>query len=185
MMYARIMNERVLEDKYGGDMLLYYIDHDPQEAWHMIARWYFDNLCDSLQKRGIDIVLTMPYEHAIACLGKQFYTGYSRLYALNRYSKQQTFHDYDTETSKEERTKWREEVWDGILTCMIEVSNLIGDYLKHYYDSSFANDYFSLLGVVDARTIYGLVYKTTEDLDDSSDHSQSDFTDGDYDTDDN
>ena len=176
------MDNHLLSERYGNDPLLYYIDHDIKKAWHIVAEWYLDDLYTLLENNSIEIMLTMsPYE-AITHLGNTFYTGYRRLYSINRYKTQQKIPDFDTESSDKQRNVWNCEVWPNIISCMIEVSHNLANDLKYQYDSTFANDFLSLSGSVDLRTIHGMIYKNNDVSDSSSIGSNEEHSDADYDS---
>lgn len=167
---------------YENDPFLYYINHDVKKAWHIVAKWYLDDLYKLLEKNGIDIVLTMSPNEAITHLGNTFYTGYRRLYNINRFKIQQNIPDFDTESTDTQRKIWKQEVWPDIISCMIEVSYNLVEYLKYNYNSSFASDFLSLSGSVDLRTIYGMIYKNNDQPDNSSIESTEEYSDVEYDS---
>lgn len=169
------MNSRLLYDTF-----LYYIDNDIKKAWYIVADWYLDDLYQLLNDRDINIVLTMSPDEAVTHLGNAFYTGYKRLYSFNR--TRQKYIDFDTESTDPEKREWRYEVWPDIISCMIKVSDNIGNDLKHQYNESFANDFLFLSGSVDSRTIYGMIFKNNNDPDDTSVESNGDHSDAEYDS---
>jgi len=174
------MNSRLLYEEYGNNTFLYYIDNDIKKAWHIVADWYLDDLYQLLDSKDINIVLAMSPDETVTHLGNAFYTGYRKLYSFNR--TQQNYIDFDTESTETERYKWRHEVWPEIISCMIEVSYNLANHLKHHHNESFANDFLSLSGSVDLRTVYGMIYKNDNDLDETSVGSNEEHSDAEYDS---
>jgi hypothetical protein len=176
------MNSRLLCQGYDMDSFLYYIDNDIKKAWYIVAEWYLDDLYELLDENDIEITLTMSPDEAITHLGNAFYDGYRRLYSWNRCNTKQIFPDFDTESSDKQITAWKYEVWPDIISCMIEVYHNLGNDIKIQYDASFANDFLSLCGTVDLRTIYGMIYKNNDDTDRSSIGSNEEHSDAEYDS---
>lgn len=174
------MDTRLLNEKYENDTFLYYIDNDIKKAWYIVANWYLDDLYQLLNSRNIDITLAMSPDEAVIHLGKAFYTGYTKLYSWNR--TKQSYIDFDKESTETERYKWRHEVWPEILSCMIEVSYNLANDLKQRYDNSFVDDFLSLSGSVDLRTIYGMIFKNDNGLDGSSVESNGGHSYAEYDS---
>lgn len=163
-------------------LFLHYIDNDIKKAWYIVAEWYLDDLYTLLKENDIEIMLTMsPYE-AIVHLGDNLYTGYRRLYCINRDKIKQNIQDFDNESTNAQRDIWNCEVWPDIISCMIEVSHNLTNDLKHQYDSTFANDFLSLCGSIDLRTIHGMIYKNNDVLDSSSIRSNEEHSDAEYDS---
>lgn len=174
--------KRVIREQYGNDRFLYSLDHDIKAAWHMIAQWYMDDLFDMLEDREIKLVLTMSPDDAIVHLGNMFYKGYSRIHTPGVRKNVQDFPDFDTESTSDQIKVWREEVWSEVITCMIEITHSLTEYLREDYDTPLANDFLSLCGSYDIQTIYGFVLKNTEDPDDSSTSTNEDPSDTEYDS---
>jgi hypothetical protein len=165
-------------------IFLDYIDNQPLKAWEIVAEWYLNDLFDLLDKKDIHIMLTMSPNKAIDYLGRNFYKGHKRLYSLDRVRTRVIYSDFDTESDEYQVMEWKSEVWHDILECMSEVSYDLHECLKYEYDQGFANDFLSMVGNVDARTIYGILYKRIEDPDIDTNSENGSLTDGDYEPDD-
>ena len=162
----------------GTDRFLQCIRYNPRKAWDMVAESFLTDLFGLLDERGIRATLAIEFEDAISNLGKHLNAGDITLYSINRYKRTtRRYPEYDTISTREQVLKWREQVWPDIIDCMNVVSSDICDTIKKVYASDFANDYYSMVGVVDMLSVYGMFYKNIEEINSESSDTEE------YDTD--